>query len=41
MKIFTTRHVNERELKFLPLSQPCVHEVISRKFIGKSERDNP
>ena len=34
-------HVNERELKFLPLSQPCVDAVISRKVIGKSERDNP
>ena len=41
IKIFTARHVNERELKFLPLSQPCVHAVTSRKVIGKSERDNP
>ena len=41
IEIFTACHVNERELKFLPLSQPCVDAVISRKVIGKSERDNP
>ena len=41
IKIFTACHVNERELKFLPLSQQCVDAVISRKVIGKSERDNP
>ena len=31
-EIFTACHVNERELKFLPLSQPCVDAVISRKL---------
>ena len=41
IEIFTACHVNERELKFLPLSQQCVDAVISRKVIGKSEPDNP
>ena len=32
IEIFTACHVNERELKFLPLSQQCVDAVISRKL---------
>ena len=27
IEIFTACHVNERELKFLPLSQPCVERL--------------